>query len=80
MGASVTDDEIMKQPLTVEDYILTQSVLTLEVVAACSSSSAEASQRLTDIGSRLLDFSNSLPEPRGKALIHALAAQIIATE
>lgn len=72
--------EFEKDPITWADFIIVFPIIATEIVSACSSSSAEADARLEDIGSRLLDLSNRVTDPRSRLLVSALAKQLIATE
>lgn len=65
--------------LTVADLAAIQSLITLEIVVACSSSAAEADQRLYAIAQRLSEVAEAATNERDRVLFWAVASGLAAT-
>jgi hypothetical protein len=66
--------------LSIQDLAEVLTVVLIEVVAAVSPDAATASERLEDIGGRLLDAVGGLLESPPRKALRALAHQLIKTE
>ncbi len=69
-----------KTPIALGDLTVATTFLTTEIIAAVSKSSPEADERLERIASRFLDAANATDNPRGAAILGAIARGLIATE
>jgi KaiC/GvpD/RAD55 family RecA-like ATPase len=73
-------EEVEKTPATMADIVSALSILTFEIVDACSPDKTQCAQRLEDITNKLLDAVPALPEGRTRTLVDAISKALVASE
>lgn len=72
--------DLDKTPLMAGDFVRLQMVVTIQTVAACSSSAEDFERRLTDIANRLFDMASGTTDQLSEALLRELSSRLMATE